>query len=153
MEDKKLGGKYSWRVGGYNYKADANLVGHEIEQLDFKTPENIVEYARDKDTELHKVFEWDDSVASELYRKNQATTMLNNLVYIVRENIGSPAKEVKAFVNTKRNEEYKTIEYVLNSPTEYSRMLEKATNRLKAVRNQYSELIELKEIYDLIDKL
>lgn len=153
MIERKIGGKFSWRVGGFNYKADANKVGKEIELITEKTPENIVDYARNEKTELHKIFEWNDSIASELYRKQQATTMLNNLVYIVREDIGSPAKEIKAFVNTKKNEEYKPIEYVLKSPTEYNRMLEKATARLKAVRNQYSELIELKDIYDLIDKL
>ena len=69
MEDNKLGGKYSWKVGGYNFKADANLIGQEIETIVEKTPENIVDYARNSETELHKVFEWDDHVASEMYRK------------------------------------------------------------------------------------
>lgn len=149
----KISGKYCWKTGGYNYKADANKIGHEIEKIEIKTPEEIVNYARNEKTELHKVFEWDDKTASELYRKQQATGVLNSLVYVVRKDVNDIPKEIKAFVNTKKNEEYKPIEVVVSSPTEYNRLLEKAIRELKSTRKKYDGLEELKEIYGLIDRL
>lgn len=39
------------------------------------TPQNIVNYARNPETHIHKAFEWDDSAAAEKYRIHQATTL------------------------------------------------------------------------------
>lgn len=147
-----IGGKYSWKVGGFHPKADANKIGAEIETIETKTPQAIVDYARSNETELHKCFEWDDSVAAETYRREQANTLLNNLVYVVREDVNSVPKEVKAFVNTKKKEEYKPIEYVLRSPTEYQKLKDKAMRELMSTRNKYSEVTEYQDIYELIDE-
>lgn len=147
-----IGGKYSWKVGGFHPKADASKVGAEIEIIEEKTPQAIVDYARDKNTELHKCFEWNDSIAAETYRREQANVLLNNLVYVIREDVNSVSKEVKAFVNTKKNEEYKPIDYVLRSPTEYQKLKSKALRELMQTRNRYAEVVEYQEIYDLIDQ-
>lgn len=39
-------------------------------------PEEVVEAARHPDSPLHSKFEWDDSVAAENYRLNQARTLI-----------------------------------------------------------------------------
>lgn len=50
-----------WRIKGI-YKADAQKVADEIGDKKV-TPQEILEKARDETSELHKCFEWDDSVA------------------------------------------------------------------------------------------
>lgn len=147
-----LGEKYCWKAGGYHPKANANKVGKEIESLDEVKPENIVNFARDKKTELHKCFEWNDGIAAENYRRQQAAAIMNNLVFVVRKDVNSPAKEVKAYVNTQKNQEYKPIDYVLHSPTEYQKMLDKAIRDLQSTRNKYAEIAELQDLYELIDE-
>ena len=44
------------------YKADAEKVSKEIESIPNATPSRILEYARNENSELHKCFEWDDTV-------------------------------------------------------------------------------------------
>ena len=63
------------------YKADAEKVSKEIESISNATPSSILEYARNENSELHKCFEWDDTVAAEKYRLQQARNIVCNLVY------------------------------------------------------------------------
>ena len=46
------------------------------------TPEQIVEAARDKKSEIHRFFNWDDAKAAHLYRLDQARLMVRCLVVI-----------------------------------------------------------------------
>jgi len=71
-----------WKIKGL-YKADAGLVYDEITSIgDEVTPEQIVDYAKDKDTELHKCFEWKDRISAHKYRLSQAQSIIRNIVYI-----------------------------------------------------------------------
>ena len=54
--------------GFVKFKADAEKCYREIEALGECKPEEIVEYAKHTDTELHKCFEWDDTKAAERWR-------------------------------------------------------------------------------------
>ena len=52
----------SWRSGLGVFKADAQKVADEIRSIGEEvSPVQIVAKARNKDTELHKCFEWDDT--------------------------------------------------------------------------------------------
>lgn len=42
------------------------------DQMESATPQQILEKARDESTELHKCFTWDDSIAAEKYRIQEA---------------------------------------------------------------------------------
>lgn len=44
------------------------------------TPQQVVDFARDENTALHSKFEWDDTVAAENYRRDQARTILQSIV-------------------------------------------------------------------------
>jgi hypothetical protein len=61
-----------WKVKGL-YKADPQKVFDEISSIgDSYTLQQVVDKGRNKDTELHKCFEWNDTVAAEKYRCEQA---------------------------------------------------------------------------------
>ena len=84
-----------WRIKGI-YKADAQKVADEIGDKKV-TPQEILEKARDETSELHKCFEWDDSVAAERYRLQQAGNLSENTIHF--PNWNRYLKQWKAFNN------------------------------------------------------
>lgn len=68
-----------WRVKGI-YKADAQKVADEIGN-DKITPQEMIEKARNEQSELHKCFEWNDTIAAGKYRLQQARNVLAMLVF------------------------------------------------------------------------
>ena len=68
-----------WKIKGI-YKADAQKVANEIGKEKI-TPYEVLEKAKDENSELHKCFEWNDSIAAEKYRLQQAGNILRMLVY------------------------------------------------------------------------
>ena len=79
-----------WRIKGI-YKADAQKVADEIGDKKV-TPQEILEKARDETSELHKCFEWDDSVAAERYRLQQAGNVLRMLVFAPKTREEQPVR-------------------------------------------------------------
>lgn len=74
--------KFSWKDGA-RFKVDADTVGQELERLynkhDLVTAEILLDAARDEDSPLHNLYEWDDSIAAEKWRKHQSRTILYSL--------------------------------------------------------------------------
>lgn len=145
--------QYIWKTGFFG-QADANIVAKEINELEEITAQNIVDKARNEDTELHKCFDWDDSIASEKWRKQQAGMILNNLKVVVAKNVETnEEKSVKAFVTLKRETEYEPIQTVVKDPEKYDILKERAIRQLKSIRTTYEEIVELQDIFNLIDEL
>ncbi len=48
-------------------------------------PKDVVDDARPEDAILHPAFEWDNDAAAEMYRENQARSLLRNIVLIEKE--------------------------------------------------------------------
>jgi hypothetical protein len=70
---------YEWKDGS-RVKAKAQEVGEELERIEYKDAENVVEAARKSNGELHKCFEWNDAKAGQEYRKEQARYILRMIV-------------------------------------------------------------------------
>lgn len=77
---------YEW--GSRHYKVDANVVGAELERISDANgaadAARILDAARPKHSPLHPVFTWDDSVAAESWRRQEARVMANSLVVVER---------------------------------------------------------------------
>ena len=138
----------AWRFDGL-YKADAQTVANELESIKC-TPENIVEYAKDETTELHKCFEWDNSIAGHKYRCIQAQRVVRSLV-ITREDTGEKTPIRLLHSEGNRTGEYKPIYMIVRDKDEYQSLLERAMDELRAFKRKYSCLSELEEILELID--
>lgn len=80
---------YEW--GSYRFAADPNEVGQELERIGKRNPDEVtmtkaaLEQARDPESPLHAIPEWDDEVAAENYRLGQIRTAINSLVVVVHE--------------------------------------------------------------------
>ncbi len=62
-------------------KADPQKVGEELMAIEYRDAVSVVNLARKKKkSELHKCFEWDDSIAGEEYRKDQARYIMRMIV-------------------------------------------------------------------------
>lgn len=143
--------KGAWKVDGF-YKADASKVLDELSELgDEYSLSDVVNKAKDKNSEMHSIFEWDDSVAGEEYRKIQAGKMVRNLV-IVRNDETEEKTNVRYFVSTgKRDSTYTPTRLVIRNQDAYEQLLERAYAELRAFKEKYSTLSELEEILALID--
>lgn len=89
MDYKELTGTYEWLVGGPMGKATAQEIGEELEAVskkhNFKTQAgHVVEYAKDKKTSLHRMFEWDDKKAGHEYRLEQARHVIRHIMVNVK---------------------------------------------------------------------
>ena len=86
-----------WKPGFAGlHNADAQLVAREIIAIgESVTPEQIVNKARNADTELHKCFDWDDTTAAEKYRLHQARQVVCHLV--IKETIQKDKPPIRFF--------------------------------------------------------
>lgn len=148
--------KYCWSKTGY--EADANKVGEELENIKGKeklTRESIVEYAKNKESELHKCFEWDDSIASEKYRLYQASQILTSIAIVV-DDTKPKRKATRMYVSIKNEQEnereYKSIVEVLENDEEYKQLVIKAEQDFISYKQKYEELIQLKDLKNIIYK-
>lgn len=85
--------KYVWKIPSLSKGVDPNAAIKEIKYIEKKegkiTPEILVISAKNKNSVLHNLFEWDDSKAAYNYRLQQARTLLNNIDVIVKSD-GEP---------------------------------------------------------------
>lgn len=141
----------TWRNPSYFKGISATKVNDELKTLETVTPASIVEKARDENTELHQVFEWDDTIAAQKHREQQARVMLSNLVVVRKEADKKEATPVRLFVNvTKRTNTYTPIQVVVADPDKYERMLRRAKLELAAFTRKYEMLAELSELLEII---
>lgn len=144
--------EYSWNITGFYNKFDANEVGRELEKIENLTPENVVDVARNENNVMHDMFEWDDSIAGEKYRKTQASRILAAIqVKIIVDN--EPNKQVRAFVTTKRDSNFKPIEKVVKNVDQYALLLDKAYRELNYIKIKYENLKEIQELLENIPQL
>ena len=91
--------EYSW--SGLQYAVPAEKVAIHLQKLEEEkgsvTREDFLESARSEDSEIHKLFEWDDTVAAEKYRLRQATDIIHSIKITVMEDEKQPVS-MKAFV-------------------------------------------------------
>lgn len=138
-----------WKMPSLFNGADADKCYREIVSIgESATPDQILEYAKSPDTELHKCFEWDDSVAAYRYRLQQARTVVCHLVVVSQAEREEPQK---FRLLQKTDDGYKPVKIIYQNKTEYEKLLEQARGELRAFKERYHMLVELDEILALID--
>jgi hypothetical protein len=77
--------EYKWR-STYRASVPADVAAAELGRIKadhgFLTAPLLVDEARGEESPLHPAFEWNDDVAAENYRRNQASTLIRALVVI-----------------------------------------------------------------------
>lgn len=142
-----------WRpdMAGLFKGVDPMKVANEIMEIgESVTPRQIVDRARDENSELHKCFEWDDAKAALGYRLQQARTVVHVLVVQEKEPPKENTTPIRFFVQPEKEKGYKPIEKVFRRDDEYQQLLQRAYAELHAFKLKYERLEELREIMALI---
>lgn len=139
--------------------ADAQKVAEEIYALGEKAEtKDILEMARDEKKEIHKIIEWDDSIAAEKFRIRQVRDIQNNLQIVKiglnknkpMETIGVP---IRFTYNLKGETGYRPIVNIISDKTLYKQLLLTAFSELQTFMKKYSILTELEPIFEVIRNL
>lgn len=139
----------AWKVKGL-FNADPNAVRSELDSLgDQFTLQEVVDYARNEDTALHGCFEWDDTIAAEKYRVQQAGTVVRTLVYVdvKKEEITN----VRVYYSTDERKVYAPTRLIVQNKDEYQKLLDRAMDELRMFKEKYKMLKELDYILELIE--
>ena len=139
-----------WKFNGM-FNADAETVSKEIETIENATPQNILEYAKNENTELHKCFDWDDTSAANKWRLQQARQIVCNLVYKEKEETKNEQRTPLRVFYQSSKKEYEPTKIILTKKDEYEELLKRAKQELRAFKEKYKMLTELEEILNLID--
>ena len=148
-----------WKIKGI-YKADPTAIYNEITSIgETVKPAEVVEYAKNENTELHKLFTWDDTVAAQRFREVEAQRIIRNIVIIDKEKSADGKKDekivVRAILSTnQKTQEYATVQRVVSNKDSYTRLLAAALAELEAFRKKYKVLAgDLDIVFDAIDQV
>lgn len=139
-----------WKIKGL-YKADPERCYEEITSIGEEvTPQEIVDYAVDPNTELHKCFTWDDTKAANNWRKQEARMVSCNLVvkYVDKEN---KTENLRVLVQTEKGRSYTPVTRISRNEDKYAEMLRRAKAELSVFKRKYHQIQELDEIIQLIN--
>ena len=145
--------KYSWK--NYVFSQDSQKVGEELEKLEKVseiTNKNVLEYARkNKDSELHKCFEWNDTIAGEKYRLIQASNVISSISFVIEE---EPIKKQKVYFSVKsdakESRKFKNIKDILEDDEDYKALLNKARKEFETCKDNYDSLIKREDLKNII---
>lgn len=140
--------KVMWRVDGF-FKADAQKCYEEMGDSDI-SPEEVLEKAKDESSELHKCFEWDDTVAANKYRLQQARQIIQFIVKVPQNENEQPTRVFQ--ISSKKNVYQPTVFFQRNND-EYQILLERAKTELTKFKKRYQMLSELEQVMEAIDNL
>jgi hypothetical protein len=151
--------RYSWRPG-YRGAVPASVAGERLALLDERlgghvTPPDVVADARPPDAPLHRCFTWDDSVAGERWREDEARRIIRNCYVVYREpetgrketclgRVSVTLPDVgTAFVTTRRA----VFDDALRGQIDAE-----ALRAYLALRKRYDHIASLKDIHAAIDE-
>lgn len=148
---------YEWK---YPLKVDAQSAGDELARIENKfgelTPEKVVDESRDENAVLHPCFEWNDAIAAELYRREQARHIISNITVTIESPAiteGGKITVTRAFVDVSESVKGKfvNIKTALNNDDYKRRILLNAKTELLCFEAKYSAYRELCGVCNEID--
>lgn len=138
--------KYEFSIERY-HKVSAQVVGEMLEEMHNKgievTPEVLLDASRDVNSPTHCEFEWDDTVAAEKYRVEQARNLISH-VRIVREDSEPQDYKERGFVPVPGGRNvYVPLQTALEKEEYKEHLLKQARNDTEIFLAKYRRLEEL----------
>ena len=149
-----------WKAGT-QFPVEAKVAADTIRRLqqtlgkDSVTAKELLDASRDENAPLHCCFEWNDTVAAELYRTEQARRIIAAIeVEIVKETDASALK-TRLFVNVqpvacKKQGEFVAFNVAFGNKDYRQQILHNALNELLAFKRKYSSYQELTEVFNAV---
>lgn len=152
--------KYTWKSGA-QFPVAAQVAAQTIRDLqrtlgkESITARELLDASRSADAPLHSCFEWDDSVAAEKFRIEQARHIIGGIeVTIIKDD--KPSTTTRLFVNVqpvtpKHKGEFVAIDAAISNPTYRQQILRNALLELRSFQNKYRSYEELTGVSKAID--
>lgn len=119
------------------------------------TPQAVVDDARPEGSPLHPAFTWDDTVAAEKYRVEEAKYLIRH-VYVLPEEGAKDPEPVRAFVSVmdreSEDDRYMPIARVMSDEQYRDQLLGEALSYFISGRRRYARFSELARIFAAIDR-
>ena len=145
---------YEWKTGS-RHKVAAAVAAEVMDRLAEENRLNapdLVNESRPEDAPLHPEFEWDDSVAAEKWREEQASALIRHLVVRIEANDQEyPTRQY--FMVQKELNTYEPIQVILKDEDKMAMLLEQAKRELQAFKAKYAGLKELADVIKAIDNV
>jgi len=113
----------------------------------FLRAEDVVAYARDPETALHKCFEWDDGVAADGFRRAQARALIRVVVSVTPAN----GEKYRAFVSMKDDRYngagYRATAAVMGEHVLREAYLAEVEQDMRTFMNKWEHLKELSKVF------
>jgi hypothetical protein len=144
---------YKWKEGS-RHIVDAAAAGQELERIrgntTFFRPRDVVDASRPEKAVLHPEFEWNDVVAAENYREDQARYIIRTVVVYAEDE----SEPVRAFVSVQTNEgsQYVAVETALSDTDMREQVLEQARADIATFQRKYSRYLDLIEVLAAFSK-
>lgn len=161
MDAPTLNQTFAAREGSRLTDKDAQIVGPELERIEHVRgclkPAEIVEESRPEEAPLHRFFEWDNSQAAQLYRQEQARTLIRSVVLItVGEQETAPTRAFVCVTQSKSETAFEGSAYIstvraMRDDDYRGQVLQNAYDELSAFRHRYKHLQELADVIAAID--
>jgi len=114
---------------------------------------DLVDASRPEDAPLHSMFEWNDSIAAEKYREDQARYIIRH-VCVINDAEESETVPVRAFFQIdEETSNYEPTVVIMNDDEKRERLLDIAKKELNSFRLKYNSLKELAKVFSAIDEL
>ena len=117
----------------------AQTAGEELERISKEhgeiTPPLVVDEARPEESPIHEVFEWDDEVAAEQHREQQARQLIRSIQVVKPESNTEPV-----FIHIHSEQAYLPTKTVVNNVDLYDEAKRSAERRLQEASSSLAQL-------------
>ena len=145
--------EYSW--SGPQRAVSAEKVAKHIEHLEAQygevTSALFLDSARSEDSEMHGLFEWDDTKAAENWRMEQARVIIASIRVNVVEEDMSPIKTRAYVQHEPRNSGYVSVGKALSDEDKRSKVIDQARKEASWFIEKYKAFEELAEVIDAMN--
>ena len=144
---------YKWKTTFY--KTSAEVAAEEMNRLaadNNLTAKALVDASRPVDAPLHDEFEWDDSIAAEKWREQEARVMIASITVVADEEV--QAEPVRAFFNIEPAiPVYEPIQTIIQDSLKADRLFSQAMSELDSFRRKYNSIKEFARMFSEIENI
>lgn len=138
---------YQWKETS-RIKADPQVAGEICEKLAETvglSAKTLLEASREESAPLHGEFEWDDGLAAEKYREDQARYIIRNLCFKVEDKPhGEKEAPVRVFFKVReKSNDYDPLPVIVKEKDKREKLLEAAKKDMTAIQQKYSAIEEV----------
>ncbi len=149
--------QYKWKSNS-RVKVKVNAAADEINRIikarGYITPPILLAEAKKERNPLHSCFEWNDTVAANMYREQQAGYIIRSIETVI--DVGEDESiRIRAFQSVVKEDDtvYVTVQQARQTPELWEQVVAKALLEIHNWRETYKNIKEFETIFDAIDQI